>query len=97
MEARLRTAYVASDRRSTHLLGLAWSGTRDHPALVRTSAAVRGGPLGRRRVRAEGHDPPDQAATSRAKIEVITKSLRPVWSARPSTVRQTKHGAMKRR
>ena len=41
--------------------------------------------------------PHDQAATSRAKTEVVTNSLRPVWSARPSTVRQAKHGAMKRR
>ena len=39
--------------------------------------------------------PHNQAATSRAKIEVIAKRLRPVWSVRPSTVLQVKHGAMK--
>ena len=57
MGARLRTAHRATDRRSS-LLGLARGGARDHRACVGTCAAVGGGPLGGRRVRAEGDDPP---------------------------------------
>jgi hypothetical protein len=41
--------------------------------------------------------PHSQAPIRRAKTEVITESLRPVWSACPFTMRQAKHGAMKRR
>ena len=45
-------------RPQSPLLGLVRSGARDHRAFVGTPTAVRGGPLGRRRVRAEGDDPP---------------------------------------
>ena len=40
--------------------------------------------------------PHNHAAIRRAKPEVITESLRPVWSVRPSTMWQAKHWAMKR-
>ncbi len=41
--------------------------------------------------------PHSQAAIRRTKTEVSTASLRPLCFARPSTVREANHGAMKRR